>query len=190
MKQRHALVIDLDKCMGCKGCAVSCKNEHEVPPGASYSWIYQEGPVGVYPKLKMYYLPRTCMHCSEPPCVEVCPTKATFVDENGVVLVDEDRCFGCQYCIWACPYEARSFHPKKRLVQKCNLCVHLTSQGKEPNCVLNCPAKARIFGDLNDPGSPASKLLAKYPDRVFVIRQDLETQPNVYYLTARGVKIK
>ena len=190
MKKRYALVIDLDKCMGCKGCSVSCKNEHELPPGVNFSWVYQEGPIGTYPKLQMYYLPRTCMQCSEPACADVCPTKATYITDEGVVMIDEDRCFGCQYCIWACPYESRFFDPKKRIVQKCNMCIHLTAMGQDPNCVHNCPAKARVFGDINDPGSPASKLLAQNSDRIFRIREDLETEPNVYYLTAKGVKLK
>ena len=138
----------------------------------------------------MYYLPRTCMQCSEPICVKVCPTKATFITEEGVVMVDEDRCFGCQYCIWACPYEARFLHPAKRVAQKCNLCIHLTTRGEKPNCVANCATQARVFGDLNDPESGASKLLAQNTDRIFRIREDLETEPNVYYLKPKKVKLK
>lgn len=190
MTKRNALVIDLDRCIGCKGCSVSCKNEHDVPPGINYCWLYQEGPIGIYPKLSMYFLPRTCMQCSDPECIKVCPTKATAIGDDGVVTVDEDRCFGCQYCIWACPYEARSLHPKKRVVQKCNMCLHLTSQGKDPACVANCPAKARTFGDLNDPASAVSSALARNSYRAFRIRTDLGTEPNVYYLTAKGVRIK
>ena len=190
MKKKYALVIDLEKCMGCKGCSVSCKNEHEVPPNVNFSWVYQEGPVGVYPNVHMYYLPRTCMQCSEPICVEVCPTKASYINEEGIILIDEDRCFGCQYCIWACPYEARSFHPIKRLVQKRNSCIHLIAMGKDPNCVANCPAKARVFGDLNDPENRASQLLAQNTDRIFRIKEELKTEPNVYYLSAKKVKVK
>lgn len=190
MKKRYAMVFDLENCMNCKGCSVSCKNEHELPPGVCFNWVYQEGPIGDYPDLKMYYLPRTCMQCSDPPCAEVCPTKATYITEEGVVMIDEDRCFGCQYCIWACPYEARFFNPERRIVQKCNMCIHLTAMGKEPNCVLNCPAKARAFGDLNDPNSDASKLLARHQGRIFRIREDLGTEPNVYYLLPKGVKLK
>ena len=105
-------------------------------------------------------------------------------------MIDEDRCFGCRYCVWACPYEARFFHPEKKIVQKCNMCIHLTSMGKDPNCVVNCPAKARVFGDLNDPESPASQALARNTNRVFRIREDFETDPNVYYLKSKGVKLK
>lgn len=190
MIKRNVLVIDLEKCIGCKGCSVSCKNEHEVPPGENYCWLYQEGPTGVYPDVRMYYLPRTCMHCSEPVCVEVCPTRAAYSNEDGVVMIDEDRCFGCQYCVWACPYEARFLHPTKRVVQKCNLCIHLTSRGEDPNCVSNCPAKARVFGDVNDSESDASRLLAANKNRTFRIREDLGTEPNVYYLKAKKVNLK
>jgi Fe-S-cluster-containing dehydrogenase component len=130
------------------------------------------------------------MQCSEPACVDACPTKAAYINEDGVVLVDEDRCFGCQYCIWACPYEARFLHPTKRVVEKCTMCLHLITRGEKPNCVVNCIAKARVFGDLDDPESEASKVLAQNTDRAFKIREDLETEPNVYYLKAKGVKLK
>lgn len=190
VKKKYGMVIDLEKCTGCKGCSVSCKNEHEIPPGVNFCWVYQEGPVGTYPNVHMYYLPRACMRCSEPICVKVCPTKASYLTEEGIVLIDEDRCFGCQYCIWACPYEARFLHPGKKIVQKCNSCIHLVAMGKDPNCVVNCQGKARYFGDLNDPESQVSRVLAQNTGRVFRVKEELKVDPQVYYLLAKKVKIK
>ena len=190
MKKRYAHVIDLEVCIGCKGCVVSCKNVHDLPAGTQYSWVHQEGPSGVYPKVKMYFLPRLCMQCSNPECVEVCPSKASYIDDNGVVRVDEDLCIGCEYCIWACPYEARSMHPEKHMVQKCDMCVQLTSQSELPNCTANCFTKARFFGDLNDPQSDVSQILTKNPERVFRVGESLESEPNVYYLRPKGVVIR
>lgn len=190
MKKRYAHVIDLDKCVGCKGCVISCKNVHELPPGTQYSWVHQEGPTGVYPKIQMYYLPRLCMQCSNPECVEVCPTKASYIDDNGVIRIDEDLCIGCEYCVWACPYEARTLHSQKHIVQKCDMCSQLTAQGKLPNCTANCFTKARFFGDLNDPNSDVSMLLAKYPERVFRVGEELESEPNVYYLRPKRTVLK
>jgi len=190
MNTRYAHVIDLGICIGCKGCVISCKNVHDLPPGTQYSWVHQEGPTGVYPNVQMYYLPRLCMQCSDPECVEVCPTKASLIDENGVVRVDEDLCIGCEYCIWACPYESRFMHPEKHMVQKCDMCVQLTSQGMPPNCTVNCFSKARYFGDLNDPGSEVSRILAMNPDRIFRVGEWLESGPNVYYLRPKRTVLK
>lgn len=190
MSKRYAHVIDLEICVGCKGCVVSCKNVHDLPAGTQYSWVHQEGPTGVYPKLSMYYLPRLCMQCSNPECDEVCPSKATYIDENGVVRIDEDLCIGCEYCIWACPYQARTMHPEKHMVQKCDMCAQLTSQGQQPNCTSNCFTKARYFGDLNDPNSDVSIVLAKNPERVFRVGESLGSEPNVYYLRPKRVVLK
>ena len=190
MKRRYAHVIDLDICIGCKGCIVSCKNVHDFTPGTNYSWVHQEGPTGVYPNVKMYYLPMTCMQCSNAECVEVCPTGASSIDEDGIVRVDEDKCFGCQYCIWACPYDARFIHPEKHMVQKCDMCVQLTSQGQLPNCTANCAAKARYFGDVNDPTSEVSQVLAKNAGRVFRVGEALGHEPNVYYLKVKGMELQ
>ena len=91
------------------------------------------GPIGQWPDaLELFYFPNGCMHCEHPSCIDVCPTKATFKTDEGVVLVDANRCFGCQYCVWACPYEARSLNPNTKVVEKCTLCVDTLDAGEQP----------------------------------------------------------
>lgn len=105
---KWAMVIDLRKCVGCDTCTVSCKAENRTPPGISYN-VVMEKEIGSFPNVAKVNLPRPCMQCDRPPCAQVCPTRATFKMENGIVAIDNDRCIGCRYCIVACPYGARSF---------------------------------------------------------------------------------
>ena len=107
-KRKMAVVIDLRRCYGCHACAVSCKSENGVNLGAFRSWVNQI-EIGKYPNFMRYFLPRQCNHCEQPACIKVCPTGATYKREDGVVLINKDRCIGCRYCITACPYDARSF---------------------------------------------------------------------------------
>ncbi len=101
-----------------------------------------------------------CQQCADAPCVHVCPTGASYRDENNVVLIDKSVCIGCKYCMMACPYGVRNWNQEQQVVEKCTLCQHLTQQGKEPACVHNCPGEARFYGDLDDPNSDVSKALA------------------------------
>lgn len=105
---KWAMVIDLKKCVGCDTCTVSCKAENRTPPGISYN-VVMETLEGDFPNIHTINLPRPCMQCDRPSCVQVCPTRATYKMENGIVAIDNDRCIGCRYCIVACPYGARSF---------------------------------------------------------------------------------
>ncbi|WP_217585779.1 sulfate reduction electron transfer complex DsrMKJOP subunit DsrO [Lentibacillus saliphilus] len=105
---KWGMVIDLQKCVGCDSCTVACKSENRTPPGISYNVVLEE-EVGEFPNVAKVNLPMPCMHCDNPPCVQVCPVKATFKLENGIVTIDNDRCIGCRYCIIACPYGARSY---------------------------------------------------------------------------------
>ena len=107
-KVKWAMVIDLQKCIGCDSCTVACKAENRTPPGISYNVVLEE-EIGEFPNLAKVNLPMPCMQCDHPPCVQVCPVKATFKLENGIVAIDNDRCIGCRYCIIACPYGARSY---------------------------------------------------------------------------------
>ena len=157
---RHIIDIDLDSCIGCHSCAVVCKQENNVGLGTFYNKVLTVGPSGTYPDLEMYYLPVSCQHCDDPECVHVCPTGASYRDENNVVLVDKEKCIGCKYCMMACPYGVRSWSPSEHVVEKCTLCGQLTSVGEEPKCVAACCASARFYGDLDDPNSDASKALA------------------------------
>lgn len=162
---RNAIVVDLDRCIGCHGCEIACKNENNVELGSVWNKVVQRGPYGEYPHLEQYFLPVMCQQCADAPCVQVCPAGASYRDENGVVLIDKEKCIGCQYCIYACPYGVRQFNEDAGVVQKCTLCAQITADGDGvPACVHNCNCGARFFGDYDDPDSDVCRELAKYPD--------------------------
>jgi len=176
------LVIDLDTCVGCHACAVACKQWND---GGQFGPLpdadaYGREPLGVWvnrvhsyevtaPDRHMtVHFPRSCLHCEVPDCVTVCPTGASYKRaEDGIVLVDEDKCIGCKLCAWACPYGAREISEAKGTMQKCTLCVDriynetLDVVDRQPACVQACPTRARHFGDLGDAQSPVSKLVAE-----------------------------
>ncbi len=181
-KPHYGMLIDLRRCIGCHACSVACKAEFDVPLGKTRSWVeYVEK--GQYPHVSRSFLPRLCNHCSEPACVPVCPTGATWKrEEDGIVVVDPDTCIGCKYCIQACPYDARFLNPVTGVADKCDFCLHRVSQGLAPACVETCIGRARIFGDLNDPDSEISRMIASNP--VSVLRPEKGTKPNVYYIAA------
>jgi molybdopterin-containing oxidoreductase family iron-sulfur binding subunit len=152
------------------------------------------------PEPGKWYLAAQCNHCDNAPCTHVCPTGATYKTPDGYVLMDYDRCIGCRFCVVACPYNARRFNwvqPKLDsanpnvpvrpvgVVEKCTFCVHRTRKGQLPRCVEVCPVGARHFGDMNDPNSEISRILRETPN--FRLLEDLNTQPNIHYIT-RGKK--
>ena len=177
---RLSMAIDLDSCIGCHSCTVVCKQENNVGLGMFYSQVYTIGPNGAYPDLEMYYLPVACQHCDNPECVSVCPTGASYVREDGIVLVDNESCIGCLSCIEACPYGVRAYDETKDngVIEKCTLCSHLLDEGKDPACVRHCPGQARIFGDLDDPESKISQLIAKKTNYKLT---DVGNAPSVTY---------
>ena len=179
-KPRYGMLIDLRRCIGCHACSVACKAEFDVPLGVYRSWVeYVEK--GTYPNVGRSFLPRLCNHCNEPPCVSVCPTGATWKrEEDGIVVVDPDICIGCKYCILACPYDARFINPVTGVADKCDFCLHRVEKGLVPSCVNTCIGGARIFGDLNDPESEISRMVATNP--VTVLRPEQGTEPNVFYI--------
>ncbi len=181
-RPHYGMLIDLRKCTGCHACSVACKAEFDVPLGVTRSWVeYVEK--GDYPNVQRSFLPRLCNHCSKPQCVDVCPTGATWKRaEDGIVVVDPDVCIGCKYCIQACPYDARFINPVTGTADKCDFCLHRVAQALEPSCVNTCIGRARIFGDLNDPDSEISKMIASNP--VTVLRPEMGTEPNVFYIAA------
>lgn len=185
--KKLGLVIDLDTCVGCHACAVSCKewNTGGLPAPLSDDKAYGADPLGVWlnrihhfethspdkasPEAdpgRTVYFPRSCLHCEEPACVTVCPTGASYKRESdGIVLVDEDKCIGCKLCSWACPYGAREYDHLEGVMKKCTLCVDriynetLDEEDRVPACVRACPVGARHFGDLGDPDSAVSQLV-------------------------------
>lgn len=185
-EKKYGMVIDLDKCSGCQACSMACKMENDVDLGVFRTRVYRMGPIGQWPDaLELFYFPNGCMHCEHPSCIDVCPTKATFKTDEGVVLVDANRCFGCQYCVWACPYEARSLNPNTKVVEKCTLCVDKLDAGEQPLCCYTCTTGARVAGDMNDPDSRISKVLAENADRVYRVHPEFGNEPKVVYLVPR-----
>ena len=126
-----------------------------------------------------YWFPKTCFHCDNPPCVQVCPVGATYDTTDGVVLVDEEYCIGCRYCVQACPYGCRYIHPEKNIVDKCTFCYHRITKGKATACVEVCPTQARMFGDLNDKEGPLVKFLKK--NNCLVLKPHLNTGSKLFY---------
>ena len=178
----YAMVIDTRRCIGCHGCSVACKTENDVPVGVTRCWVeYVEK--GEFPNVTRHFLPRLCNQCSEPQCVDVCPTGATYKrEEDGIVVVDADKCIGCKYCVLACPYDARYINPQTGTADKCDFCLHRVVNGVVPSCVNTCQGRARIFGDMNDPDSEVARLIAT--EAVTVLRSGIGTKPNVFYIGA------
>jgi molybdopterin-containing oxidoreductase family iron-sulfur binding subunit len=213
--KRWAMVVDLKKCLkeeGCSDCIDACHLAHNVPdfgnPKDEIKWIWKESFEHAfhdqdheYIKKELKHAPTLllCNHCDNPPCVKVCPTKATWKRDDGIVMMDWHRCIGCRYCVAACPYGSRSFNwrdPRpfiketrrdfpsrmKGVVEKCTFCEERLARGSLPICVESCKPKALGFGDLDDAESEVRKLL----ESNYSIRRKagLGTKPAVYYLVA------
>lgn len=189
---RNAIVIDLNRCIGCYSCEVACKQENNVALGEYWSKVLAVGPTGTHPHVEEYWLPTMCQQCEDAPCVHVCPTGASYRDpDTGVVLVNKELCIGCKYCMMACPYGVRSWNAAEKCVEKCTLCGQLTSQGELPACVKACCGEARFYGDLDDPESDASKLLASYDEADIHHLTDVGNRPvSAYVLSPRFAEWK
>jgi molybdopterin-containing oxidoreductase family iron-sulfur binding subunit len=208
-KRNWAMIIDLDKCDGCRQCTIACQDPHFVPFDQEWIKIYEvEDAVG-----EKFFFPRPCMSCNKAPCVKVCPVGANFYNEDDIVLVDHERCIGCRMCMAACPYEVRYFNweepehteeelaheyspeepwPHRRgVVEKCMLCSpHRSDMGELPYCVIACPKGTLYFGDLEeDAVSNGKETLSAsnvFKDRQpYRYKEELGTKPKVYYLPRR-----
>lgn len=177
---RYAMVIDQERCVGCQSCTVACKSEWDVPNGFARTRVRPAGMRGTYPNFSSTFCVSQCNHCERPSCVPACPTGATYQDSSGVVRVNKELCIGCGTCVAACPYSARYVDSTKGVVDKCDFCAARLERGLEPACVLTCPSKAKIFGNLEDSNSTVFDLVYhKGAHRVETA--DIAIGPNVYY---------
>lgn len=201
---RMGMVFDLKACIGCNACVIGCKQENSLPDGVFFTKTLSE-EYGVYPNNKRVYIPTICNHCEEPPCEKVCPSGATYIREDGIVMVEDAKCIGCSSCAVACPYDQRTMMEKETMrdglfgtgeltpfeqqgysrftpgtVTKCDFCSQRVDAGLDPACVVTCPTNARIFGDLDDPNSAASKMIVERKGRPPL--PDKNTKPKVFYV--------
>lgn len=204
-----AMVIDVERCIGCGTCVRACKAENGVPLEPDYfrTWVERyvvdpddlehpvvdspdggyDGfpePAGLPANVKTFFVPKLCNHCADSPCVQVCPVGATFDSPDGVVLVDKERCLGCRYCVQACPYGCRFIDPRTNTVDKCTLCYHRITKGLLPACVETCPTGARQLGDLKNPKDPIHEFLRTH--KVQVLKPQMGTRPKAFYAGLDG----
>ena len=184
---QFCLVINLDKCIGCHSCEIACKNENDVSLGEYWNKVPQIGPFGDFPKLEQYWLPSQCQQCVDAPCVGVCPTGASYRNDNDIVLIDKEKCIGCKYCLMACPYGVRSFSKNEGVAEKCTLCQQLTSIGNQPACVDACCGNARFYGDLDDPNSDVSIELAACDASSIHALTDVGNRPRTKYILSSSI---
>ncbi len=175
----YGFVIDNRKCIGCHACSTACKSENEVPLGVYRTWVkYVE--TGTYPNTRRHFQVTRCNHCANPPCVRICPVSAMYQRADGIVEFDGNACIGCKACMQACPYDAIYIDPETKTAAKCHYCAHRTEIGLEPACVVVCPEQAIIAGDMDDPDSNISYLLARQD--VTVRKPEQGTAPKLFYI--------
>jgi anaerobic dimethyl sulfoxide reductase subunit B (iron-sulfur subunit) len=181
---QYGFYVDLNACIGCKACQMACKDRAQNEVGANWRRVIEyaggewrrEGEALV-PDVFSYSVPIACNHCSNPPCLPVCPTAAIEKDENGIVIINVDQCIGCHYCEWACPWGAPVFYDALAVVDKCDFCKDIVDAGGTPACVEACPMRAMDWGDIEE-------LRMRYPDSQFPVTplsgpEDFE--PNAVY---------
>ena len=208
LAKQLALVIDLNVCVGCHACVTACKQwntsgtagpladerAYGANPSGTFFNRVQTYEAGVFPGTETIHFPKSCLHCEEPPCVPVCPTGASYKrKEDGIVLVDYDKCIGCGYCAWACPYGMRELDEERQVMTKCTLCVDriysqtLPEADRRPACVMACPTGARLFGDVKDPASEVSVAIRERGG--YSLMPEWETQPANQYLPRRITEV-
>lgn len=175
----YGFVIDNRKCIGCHACSTACKSENEVPLGVNRTWVkYTE--TGIYPNSARNFQVTRCNHCTNPPCVRICPTSAMYQRDNGIVEFNSDYCIGCKGCMQACPYDAIYIDPSTGTAAKCHFCAHRIDIGLEPSCVVVCPEHAIIAGDIDNPNSEITKILSS--SNVTVRKPEQGTAPKLFYI--------
>ena len=203
-----AMLIDVDKCIGCGNCVRACSAENNVPEGFFRTWIeryevddehiedpwvdspdagmngFPARPAPTGKSVKEFFVPKLCNHCVDSPCTQVCPVGATFTTPDGVVLIDEKYCLGCRYCIEACPYGCRFIHPEKRTADKCTLCYHRITKGLTTACCEACPTAARQLADLKNPNDPIHDFMKKH--NVQILKPQMATGAKVFYANLDG----
>lgn len=180
----YAMVMRQNRCIDCERCKEACVKTNNVPSyGYRTTILQQNKDMGA--ATEVIFMPVLCNQCNRPPCVRVCPTRATYKDKKtGIVMMDYKKCIGCKTCMAACPYNARYFNEEIRAVDKCNFCydTRLSKGKKDTACVEACPAKVRVFGDLSDPDSEVSRLIHTPEKVVWVLRPEAGALPNVFYM--------
>lgn len=176
---KYGFIIDNRKCIGCHACTTACKSEHDVAVGVNRTYVKQVEK-GEFPNTRRIFSVMRCNHCTDAPCVEICPVEALYIREDGIVDFDNNRCIGCKSCMQACPYDALYIDPVTHTAAKCNYCAHRVEVGREPACVTVCPEHAIIAGDMHNPETEISQLLAR--QQVKVRKPEKGTKPNLFYI--------
>ena len=176
---KYGFIIDNRKCIGCHACTTACKSEHDVAVGVNRTYVKQVEK-GEFPDTRRIFSVMRCNHCTDAPCVEICPVEALYTREDGIVDFDNNRCIGCKSCMQACPYDALYIDPNTNTAAKCNYCAHRVDVGREPACVAVCPEHAIIAGDMQNSTTEISQLLAR--QAVKVRKPEKGTNPNLFYI--------
>lgn len=176
---RHGILIDVGRCIGCYGCVVACKNWHKIKAGVGARRRLADIQDGDYPLISRWIFPVSCMQCDNAPCIEVCPTGASFRRKDGIVTIEKNKCIGCEACIEACPYGARYMNAETGKADGCDFCTDRVDAGIAPYCVESCAGEAMVFGDLDNPMSDISRRIKE--THAVCISPEYNTKPKVYY---------